>query len=228
MKMKARLLQLVLTVLLAANCAIAGGQIDGIVAVVNGHPLLLSDWNDALRFEALQRGPAARVDDPAGRRAAFDRIVEQELIRQQMQGLYTPEAEAIQSREQAIRLLYPEAKTEDGWARVLTSFGFNRTELENAISAELQTLRFVDIRLRPTVKVEPTEIESYYRERLVPEVKQAGGEPDPLPEVSSRIHDLLVEQKISQVFFDWIASLRSQSKIEVFVQDQVQSDRVGN
>ena len=221
--MKQRTLQLVLILLFATNCAQAGEVIDRIVAVVNGHPLLQSDWNDEVRFETLQHGQMTEAVTNDIRRTAFDRLVEQELIRQQMQGIYAPDPEAIQQRERDIRALYPEAKTDEGWRSVIASFGLDHEQLEQSIAAELQTLRFIDIRLRPTVKVEPAEIESYYRERLVPEIRKNGAEPDPLPSLSTRIHDLLVEQKINQVFFDWIASLRTQSKIEIFAEPGVQS-----
>lgn len=217
--MKNRSLQLVLLVLLATSCAWAGKIIDRIVVVVNGRPLLQSDWDIAVRFQALQHGRGFKPDAES-RRAAFDRIVEQELIRQQMQGLYTPEPEAIQQRERDIRALYPEASTDAGWDRVLDSYGFTRQQIEAAIVAELQTLRFVDIRLRPTVRVDPAEIESYYRDKLVPEVRKRGAEPDSLADLSDQIRELLIEEKINRVFLDWIASLRTQSKIEVFADDE--------
>jgi hypothetical protein len=226
--MKLRTLQLVLLLSMAASLAHASQVIDRIVAVVNGKPLLQSDWSDEVRFEALQQGRAATAPTGDIRRGAFDRMIEQELIRQQMQGIYTPDPDAIQQRERDIRELYPQAQTDADWEAVLASFGFDRATFEESITAELQTWRFIDIRLRPTVKVEPTEVESYYREHVVPEVRKRGEDPDPLPSLSARIHDLLVEQRINQVFVEWIASLRAQSKIEVFTDSGTQPVSTGN
>jgi peptidyl-prolyl cis-trans isomerase SurA len=221
--MRHRWLQIALLLTLAVECSRAGNVIDRIVAVVNGHPLLQSDWNDAANFEALQRGQAPNTTAAPGRRATFDRMVEQELVRQQMQAIYTPEPEVIRQRERELRGLYPEASTDAGWEKLLASYGFDRAQLEDAISAQLQTVRFVDIRLRPTVKVDSAEIEAYYRDKLAPEVRKTGAEPDPLSSVSGRINDLLVEEKINKVFFDWIANLRTQSKIEVFLDEENQA-----
>ena len=218
--MKSRWLQLALLLSLTACSAWAGEVIDRIVAVVNGHALLQSDWEDEVSFEALQNGQPANSATAEARRAAFDRIVERELVRQQMLGIFTPARDAVLRRENEIRAFYPEAKTDAGWDKLLASFNFTQKTIEDAIDAELQTARFVDVRLRPTVKVDSDEIEAYYRDKLVPEIRRKGAEPDPLASVTERINDLLVEQKINQVFIDWIASLRAQSKIEIFMEEE--------
>ena len=62
----------------------AGEVIDRIVATVNGHVILQSDWEDSLRYEAFSSGrPLDRltVND---RKAALDRLIDQELLREQL------------------------------------------------------------------------------------------------------------------------------------------------
>jgi len=64
--------------------AAAGEVIDRIVATVNGHIILQSDWNDALCFEAvLVARPVEQFTD-ADRRAVLDRLIDQELLGEQM------------------------------------------------------------------------------------------------------------------------------------------------
>ena len=56
--------------------AYAGEVIDGVIATVNRKPLLQSDWDDAVRFEAfMQQKPLASVTeaDRVRRLAAADR-----------------------------------------------------------------------------------------------------------------------------------------------------------
>src|ERR1700730_19175020 len=71
-------------VFLTTITASAGEVIDRIVSTVNGHIILLSDWEDSLRYEAFSSGrPLDRmtVDD---RKSALDHLIDQELVRAQL------------------------------------------------------------------------------------------------------------------------------------------------
>jgi hypothetical protein len=76
-------------------------------------------------------------------------------------------------------------------------------------------MRLVEARLRPAIQIDNPAVESYYRERLLPELQRAGSKEVPLPEVFSRIKDLLAEQKMNQLIAGWLASLRSESHIQI-------------
>jgi len=78
---------LVLVLLLAAIVPRggAGDLIDRIVVTVNGHVILQSDWEDAVRFEALVEGrPLDQITDQ-DRVRALDQLIDQELVREQTQ-----------------------------------------------------------------------------------------------------------------------------------------------
>ena len=92
--------------------------IDRIVATVNGHIILLSDWEDSLRYEAFSSGrPLDRLtaDD---RKSALDHLIDQELLREQLRArrLQHASAEEVAQRVAEIRKQYPEAETESGLA----------------------------------------------------------------------------------------------------------------
>jgi peptidyl-prolyl cis-trans isomerase SurA len=212
-----RILKLAAVLLLAVPVAFASDiTFDRVLAVVNGSPLLQSDLEDAERFEALQRGTALSVLSDPEQIAAFDRLVERELIHQEMRSVYQPTAEEIEQQEQVIRAQFPKVRDDQGWRQLVSSYGFTEDDLHAAIAGQLQTLRFIDIRLRPVVRVDRGEIEDYYRDHLLPELKARGATPDPLSIVSSKIEQLLVEQKMNEIFSAWMTNLRSQSKIQVF------------
>ncbi len=62
----------------------AGDVLDRIVATVNGHIILQSDWDDALRCQAFEDGRTLEQLPPAEHKAALDRLIDQELLREQM------------------------------------------------------------------------------------------------------------------------------------------------
>ncbi len=93
-------------------------MIDRIVATVNGHIILLSDWEDSLRYEAFSAGRPLASMTAEDRKAALDRLIDQELLREQQPALRTlPHAssEEVAQRVAEIRKQYPEAETELGW-----------------------------------------------------------------------------------------------------------------
>ena len=106
----------------------SGKVIDRIVATVNGHIILQSDWDDALSYEALLNGRAISEFTEDERRAVLDRLIDQELLDEQMKSAYfqhASEAEA-EARVAEARKLYPDAATDEGWQSVLDRFGLTK------------------------------------------------------------------------------------------------------
>src|ERR1035437_810631 len=109
----------------------AGEVIDRIVARVNGHIILQSDWDEALRYEALLNGRALNQFTDDDRRAVLDRLIDQELLGEQMKSAsfeHATEAEAA-ARVAEARKEYAEATTAEGWQLVLARFGLSDKEL---------------------------------------------------------------------------------------------------
>jgi hypothetical protein len=61
--------------------------------------------------------------------------------------------------------------------------------------------------------VDSKSIESYYREELLPQLRQSGGQNVPLAAVTAKIKELLTQKKISQLLTAWLQDLRAGSEI---------------
>lgn len=193
----------------------AAEVIDRIVATVNGHVILQSDWEDALRYEAFSSGrPLERLtaDD---RKAALDHLIDQELLREQLRAPDSPHAssEEISERIAEIRKQYPGGESESGWQGVLASYRLTQADLNSRVAGQLDLMRLVNSRLRPAVNIDNESIESYYHKELLPQLHQAGGQSVPLAEVSGKIKELLTQKKITQLLTAWLQSLRAGSQI---------------
>jgi hypothetical protein len=193
----------------------AGEVIDRIAATVNGHIILLSDWEDSLRYEAFSSGrPVDRMtaDD---RKSALDHLIDQELLREQLKDSDIQHAspEEVAQRVVEIRKQYAEAETELGWRRLLDSYRLSEENLRSRVAAELDLMRLVDARLRPSVTVDSKSIESYYSQELLPQLRQSGGQNVPLADVTAKIRELLTQKKISQLLTAWLQDLRAGSEI---------------
>src|SRR5277367_6034822 len=76
-------LALALSMALATYCL--GGQIvDRVVTNVNGHVVLQSDWEQEVSFEAFSQGRDPVTFTTEERKAVLDRLIDQELLREQV------------------------------------------------------------------------------------------------------------------------------------------------
>ena len=195
----------------------SGEVIDRIVATVNGHIILQSDWNDALRFEALLSARSLTDFNEQERRDVLDRLIDQELLSEQMKSAFFQHASDAEAADQvaAARKLYPEAASDAGWNAVLERFGVTEKSLLSHVREQIDLMRLVDAHLRPTVQIDSKSVEAYYREKFVPQLKQSGADEVPLSDVSAKIRELLTEEKVNELMVSWLQSLRSESRVSV-------------
>ncbi|HXM67950.1 MAG TPA: SurA N-terminal domain-containing protein [Candidatus Acidoferrum sp.] len=225
MKIKIYLCKVLLTATLAlpfaglhlAPCYAAGQVIDRIVATVNGQVILQSDWDEALCYEALltNRNLNRFTDDD--RRAVLDRLIDQELLREQMKSADFRHAtdEEVASRVAEARKLYPQAASDEAWRGVLAQYHLIEKDVQEHVRQQIDVMRLIDARLRPTVQIDSKSIEAYYRDQFVPQLKEAGASEVPLAEVSAKIRELLTQEKVSELLVSWLQTLRSEGQVHV-------------
>jgi peptidyl-prolyl cis-trans isomerase SurA len=189
--------------------------IDRIVARVNGHIILQSDWEDALRYEALLNGRALDQFTDNDRRAVLDRLIDQELLGEQVKAAifqHASETEAA-ARIAEARNHYAEAATPEGWQALLARLHLTEKELVAHVQQQIDLMRLIDSHLRPEVQIDSKTIEAYYREKFVPQLKQSGAGEVSLADVSGKIRELLTQEKVNELLVSWLQSLRSESKV---------------
>jgi peptidyl-prolyl cis-trans isomerase SurA len=195
----------------------AGDVIDRIVATVNGHIILQSDWDEALSYESLLNGRPLNQFTDDDRRAVLDRLIDQELLGEQMKSAFfqhASESEALARLAEA-RKQYPEAATAEGWQAVLARFELSEKSLLEHVRQQIDLMRLVDAHLRPAVQIDSKTIEAYYREKFVPQLKPTAAGETPPAEVAAKIRELLTEEKVNELMVSWLQSLRSESKVSI-------------
>jgi hypothetical protein len=191
--------------------------IDRIVATVNGRAILQSDWDESLCYEALisNRSLGAFTDDD--RRAVLDRLIDQELLREQMKSADFRHATDVEvsARLAEARKQYPEAVSDDAWRGLLARYHIDDKDLFARVRQQIEVMRLVDARLRPAVQIDSKSIEAYYRDQFVPRLKESGATQVPLSEVSAKIREVLTEQKVNEMLVSWLQTLRSEGEVHI-------------
>jgi len=199
--------------------AAGAGVVDRTIAVVNSHLVTWSDLDEQMRFEALENERPLKNLTEADRRTAFEHLVQDWVLRDQMQGTLPASESDVDERIAAIRAGWsaiPQVQSEQAkWNGLVNGYGLSPEELRALVANQLEILRFLEFRMRPLVRVSREEEEDYYKKTLVPELKSRGETPEPEEKVSAMIRSLLEEQKMNDEMEKWIATLRAQSRVQI-------------
>jgi peptidyl-prolyl cis-trans isomerase SurA len=202
----------------------AGEVLDRVVATVNGHVILLSDWDDELRFECFTSGRKFAEVTTEAQKAALDRLIEQELLREQGRASDAKAVPPEQIHRQIESLKNDSLKNDslrvgagNTWETLLSEYRLTDKIIEGRVATELQQMQMIDNRLRPSIQVSQSEIEQYYKDQLVP--KLPASDPTTLPAATPKIREILVQNKINQMLPAWLETLRSQAQIRILIPD---------
>ncbi len=147
-----------------------------------------------------------------------DRMIDRQLVHEQMRSVreVATTSQSVERRMKQLReSLGKSAETDAAWQKVLADAGMTEEELRAHFADEVQTMRFLEARLRPQIQVDAAAIETYYREKLLPATQKSDEKEPSLAEVSPRIREILIEQKLDDSLTQWLKSLREQSSIRI-------------
>lgn len=205
-----------LLVLLFGTAYLRAGQIiDRIVATVNGHIILQSDWDDAVRCEAFMNGHSLPDVTPKDRKDVLDRLIDQELLREQIPPQETPAVSDsdVTRRLAEIRKFYDKAGDSQVWAKTLAQYQVTVPQIKDKIVLQMQLMWLVNSHLRGEVQIDQKSIESYYNQDLIPQLDQSGAKQIPLAKATPQIKEILTQRKMNELLIAWLQNLRAGSKI---------------
>ncbi|RXH57021.1 Peptidyl-prolyl cis-trans isomerase [Granulicella sibirica] len=200
--------------------------IDRVIAIVNGDLILESDVDEEHRFAAFQ--PFSTPDRDFSRDQAIQRLINRTLILQQAKLQVTDEVKAVDVTKQidTLRQEIPECKvdkcdTEEGWNKFLAKQGFTAAELQQRWKERMQVLAYIENRFRMGIRIKPEEIKQYYDTVMLPEYKRHKSTAPKLEDISARIQEILLQQRVGQLLQDWLKSLRAQGTVQIMKPGEV-------
>jgi hypothetical protein len=195
--------------------------LDRVVAVVNKHVILASDVDEEIRLSVLEPnsvGQGELTGQQALEQLIGRSLVEQQIRHEDMQSI-EPSQQEVNARLDEIRRQLPicvrqNCASEAGWSAFLKSHGLTPQRVRAYLRYRLEILSFIEQRFRQGIQISQQQIETYYRDSLLPQY--APGESIPsLDQVAPRIQEILLEQQVSVLFDNWLNNLRQQGDVEV-------------
>lgn len=190
-----------------------GETIDRLMAAVNGKVITEGDLSLARKLNAVM---LPDVDaKPRSRKEEIDRLIDLELMQQELKtfNLTQEDENKIAVRMESLRAAYA---AKGGLPVLLRDLGLQEIELLSYVRLESLILRFVDFRFRPFVNATEVEIKDYYEARLIPQLRASMLPVPELAQVSSKIEEILKEEKVNAALEQWIRTIKRNSRIEYF------------
>jgi hypothetical protein len=196
---------------LAFSILLSAEIIDRIVITVGNQVITQSQIDDEIRVTAFLNRDQVDLS-PAARKQAAARLVEQALIKREMDLSHYPLPEPGDAGEslQSLKAMY---SSESDFQNALQASGVTVDELTRRLWWQLTLLRFIDYRFRPGIQVPAADVQAYYRQQ-VSEWEQKGTNPIPtFQESRDQIEEILTQQRIDQALEQWIKDTKSQVTI---------------
>lgn len=199
--------------LIAFAVAVRGTIIDRVAVVVNNEIIKDSDIERDIRLVSFMNGQKI-VTDPATRKDAASRLIDQQFIRREItMGEYPrPSASAVdqmlaQSRKSRFA-------SDQQFEAALKSYGITEPELKQYLRWQLTVLDFIDARFRPAVLVTDDDIQKYYDAHLTELTQEHPNQPHTLAALKDEIEQALVGERVNDQFYAWLGQRRKTGKIE--------------
>jgi hypothetical protein len=209
---------------IAADVSAMGGKpmlLDRAVAVINGEMILASDVREERNFAVFE--PLSVPGGEFTPMQAMEHIVNRTLLLHQMeqQELAPPPSDKEVDEQIAyLRKHIPacaeqSCETEEGWRRFLAARGFTEADLHTRWKERMRILDFVGLRFRTGIRITKPEIETYYRQKLVPAFEARKLKAPPLAQVSDRIDDVLLQEHVNVLLGDYLRSLKDAGSVQI-------------
>ncbi len=199
--------------LFALGCLPAPGAIVDRTAIVVGKRVVKdSDIQRDLRITSFLNGQQPDFG-VASRKSAAARLIDQELIREQIRSGRYPVALETEADQLLAQTKKDRFASEAQYHRELMQFSISETDLKDALLWQLTVLRFIDARFRPAVVVSDQDIQQYHDahraelSKAHPDAKSAG-------DLRQEVEQLIAGERINKLLDEWLGQSRKEIRID--------------
>ena len=194
----------------AAGPRLAGTTrtIDGIAARIEDDIITESEVRELAAFQELVDGRSKSREEII-RELADQWIVRQEAV---AANYGQPSQEEV---DRAYDQLVKQFPGPDEFKHRCAALGLSDAAVRRLLQQQLYLSRFLDHRFRPAAQVDHEQIEAYYENEFVPQLKARGEAVPPLDDVEDTIREVLIQRAITERAKKWLDDTRERLRIEI-------------
>ena len=186
-----------------------GRVVDRIVAHIEDDIILQSQVRELGAFQQLIEGHAESDDQ------LLSELIEQWVVQTEATASHFPQPAQSEVDRELARLTAQFRKSGGLFGQVERTWAFRRRRCGELLTRQIYVERYLDYKFRPSVQVEPADIEAYYQKELLPELAKKNQPAPAEAEVEEQIRELLVQREISDLTAKWLDETKSRLKIEL-------------
>jgi len=187
--------------------------IDRVAVVVGKRVITESEILREVRLTAFLNG-APPDFSPSSRRRTAERLVEQRLIRNEMESnLYPiPAPDAVEQMAKDVQSKFPSPAL---YQQALQRAGITEEDLNAHLLRQLITLRFIEFRFRPGIQIGEDELNAYFNQRLAPELRKAHPQGEfSLDDYRAQVEQAVIGEIVDKASDTWLKGAREHTRIE--------------
>lgn len=182
--------------------------VDRIVARIEEDIILQSQVRELGAFQQLIEGHAESDDK------LLDELIEQWVVETEATASHFPQPAQSEVDRELTRVREHFASPEN-YASRLKELGLSATQVRQLLSRQIYVERYLDYKFRPSVQIDPADIDAYYKKELLPELAKKNQPAPARAAVEQQIRELLIQRKISDLTAKWLDDTKSRLKIEI-------------
>jgi peptidyl-prolyl cis-trans isomerase SurA len=187
--------------------------IDRIAVSVGNRVITTSDLDRELRVTAFLNGVKPDFT-PAGKRATAERMVEQRIIRNELETSRYPIPAASEVAPELEQFQKKYFHSNEEYRNALYSCGITDDDVKAELLWQRTLLLFIDVRFRPGVQVTNQELQDYFDQTVAPAARAAHpGQPLSIEDYRSEIEQKLVGEKVDRDIDRWLQQVRQRTEI---------------
>lgn len=182
--------------------------VDRIVARIEDDIILQSQVRELGAFQQLVEGRAESDDK------LLDELIEQWVVETEATGSHFPQPAQSEVDREMARLAAQFGERAKYDAR-LHETGLSDAGVRILLTRQIYVERYLDYKFRPSVQVEPADVDAYYSKELVPELAKRNQPAPSRASVDEEIREVLVQRGISDLTTKWLDDTKSRLRIEI-------------
>ena len=202
----------ILLALLAA-AAIGAETVDRIAVSVGNLVITTSELERQIRTTAFLNGKPPDFS-PASKRATADRMVEQMLIRRELENGRYPLPSAGEIEPVLEKFVRDNFGSAADYQKALVATGLSEQDLKDELLWQRRLLLFVGERFRAGVYVSDQQIQDYFEKIVRPAAALVKpGQPVEIEDYRAGIEDTLAGPRVDQAMDSWLQDVRKRTDI---------------
>jgi len=206
---RAAIYGLLLAACLGAPALSAQVVVDRVVARVENDIITLSDVRELAAYQRLSGR------EPAPEPELLQQLIDQWIVANDAAAARFP-APPAQQVDAQLAALRNQVGTPQQFAARLRELDLSEQDVRRLVAKQIFLDLYLERRFRAVARVQPGDVERYYRDEFVPQLQRRKQAVPPLDDVRDSITDLLLERDITRRAQQWIEQARASLDVEIF------------